>query len=346
MDFSPADKIQMDAYYRENRNRSGVSFDGLADDPVTLRQKLFFSATVDRFSGLNGYLLYQGESGRFQSTPYQNPGRLSLNRTLLATLRIYPGRLIRLLSPYTFELDFQPESRGSVNNPSGDLSAFGRFWDLPEAAGTSYLERNRSMLFRNEWRPSGEWTLYLDIEKGSGLSRNWGSVLNSRRTRVYQKTEFRPSMFTLVTLQYQRTRDDKAGYSDFITDNPIFWLETRWSDRLQTKLNVSLWRERRNFGRIEETMDNFSPLAGMTYRLNRGGYRIELRNDVSASLYRKRSPAFRYDMNTYSNTLSLDFFPASVLILKLRGTASYRDVLDSNADFWTLAFEFRATAQF
>jgi hypothetical protein len=346
MDFSPAGKIQMDAYYRENLNRSGVSFDGLEGDPATRRQKLFFSATVDRFPGLNGYLLFQGESGRFQSAPNRAPDRLSLNRTLLATLRVYPGRLIGILSPYTFELDLQPEFRGTVNNPPGDFSAFGRFWELPDAPGTSFVERNRSVLFRNEWRPSGAWTLYLDIEKGSGLSGNWGSVLNTERTRIYQKTEFRPSMFTLVTVQYQRTRDGKAGYSDFVTDNPIFWLETRWSERLQTKCNVSLWRERRHVGRIEETMNNFSPLAGMTYRLNRGGYRIELRDDISASLYRKRNPSFRYDMNTYSNTLSVDFFPASVLILKLRGTASYRDILNSNSGFWALAFEFRATAQF
>jgi hypothetical protein len=346
VDFSPADKIQIDAYYRENRNRSGDSFVRIAGDPYTQRQKLFFTATVDRFTGLNGYLLYQGESGLFQSLPFQTPGRLSLNRTLLATLRIYPGRWIKWMSPYTFELDLQPEFRGSMNNPVGDFSAMDRFWELPDAPGTSFVERNHAVLLRNEFRPSGGLTMYLDYERGSGISRNWGSVLNTTRNRIFGKTEYRPSMFTLMTIQYQHTRDGKTGYSDFVTDNPIFWLETRWSERLQTKCNVSLWRERRSIGRIEESMTNVSPLIGMTYRLDHAGYRLEIRNDVTAAFYQKRNPSFRYDMNTYSNTLSLDFFPASVLILKLRGTASYRDRLDSPDDFWTLAFEFRAMAQF
>jgi hypothetical protein len=346
MDFSPAERVQIDAYYRENRNRSGDSFLRIAGNPYSRKQKLFFTATVDRFSGLNGYLLYQGESARFQSQPFQTTSRLSLNRTLLATLRIYPGRWIRFLSPYTFELDLQPEFRGSMNNPVHDFSALDRFWELPGLPETSFIERNSSVLFRNELRPSGELTMYLDYEKGSGISRNWGSVLNTTRNRIYHKTEYRPSMFTLLTVQYQHTRDGKTGYSQFVTDNPILWLETRWSERLQTKCNVSLWRERRSIGRIDETMTNFSPLIGMTYRLNRTGYRLEIRDDVTASFYQKRNPTFRYDMNTYSNSLSLDFFPASVLILKLRGTASYRDRLDSDDDFWSLAFEFRLMAQF
>jgi hypothetical protein len=346
MDFSPAERVQIDAYYRENRNHSGDSFARIAAEPYSWRRKLFFTATVDRFSGMNGYLLYQGESARFESPPFQTTSRLSLNRSLLATLRIYPGRWIRFLSPYTFELDLQPEFRGSMSNPVHDVSVLDRFWELPGLPETSYIERNSTVLFRNELRPSGELTMLLDYEKGVGISRNWGSVLNTTRNRLFGKTEYRPSMNTLLTVQYQRTRDGKTGFSSFITDNPVLWLETRWSERLQTKCNVSLWKEKRSIGRIDETMTNLSPLIGMTYRLNRAGYRLEVREDVSASFYQRRKPSYEYGINTYSNSLSLDYYPASVLILKLRGTASYRDRLDSNADFWSLAFEFRLMAQF
>jgi hypothetical protein len=115
---------------------------------------------------------------------------------------------------------------------------------------------------------------------------------------------------------------------------------------LQTKCNISLRRESRRYGKIDEIMSTFSPHVGMTYRINRPGFRMEIRDDVSASFYRNRKPSSSLEFNAYSNSLAFEYYPASVLILKLRGTASYRDRLDADADSWNLAFEFRLTAQF
>jgi hypothetical protein len=290
--------------------------------------------------------LYQGESSRYRSSPQLAAGNWSLDRSMLAMLRLYPGRWISFLSPFTFEVDYQPSFRGAMRNVVGEPSFFDRYWELPDRTETTYIDKNNTVLFRNEWRPSGTLTMYFDFEKGEGLSRNWGSNLKTTRDRFYQRTEFRPTLYSLITFQYQRIRDEKQGYAVFVTDNPVFWLETRWSERLQTKCNISLWRESRRYGKIDEQLSTFSPLVGMTYRINRPGFRMEIRDDVSASFYRNRKPSSSLEFNSYSNSLAFEYYPASVLILKLRGTASYRDRLDIDEDLWNLAFEFRLTAQF
>jgi hypothetical protein len=345
VDFAPADRIQFDAYYRENRNQAGNSLSGLGRYPYNQRQKIFLTATVDRFSGANFYFLYQGELAQLHTSPFSKNHDQSLNRSLISTLRIYPGRWISFLSPFTFQLDVQPTFRGFMRNVTRDFFLAERFWEFPGIEAVSYFEKNDIMAWRNEWRPFSFVTIYLDFESGKGLTRNWNNILQSRHKRIFQKTEIRPSMYSLLTIQYQHVRDEKLSYSTYTTDNPMLWLENRWSEKIQTKCNVSLWREVRQYGNLSESTMNITPLVGMTYRLSGSGYRLEIRNDASVSVFRSRKPSLRFDYNSYSNALSLDYYPVSVLILQLKANASYRDYLQWNSDYLSVGFEIRLTAQ-
>jgi len=343
VDFTPVAQIQMNGYYRENCNKAGDSFALLGQYPYHHYQKIFLTATMDRFSGVNLFLLYQGGLSKFYASPFKRNHDQSLNRILLSTIRIYPGRWIPALSPFTFEMDIQPEFNGFMRNVSQDYSLTERFWECPKNNALIYFDRHNTIVFRNEWRPSSVVTLYFDYENGRGLSKNWGSVLHTLRNRIYHKTEFRPSMNSFLTFQYQYIRDEKKSYSTFTTENPILWIEKRWSDRFHTKWNMSAFREIRRVGNISEKQFNVSPLIGITYRLVTSGYRLEIRDDVSTSFFRSHRPSSRFDYNNYSNTLGVDYFPSSVVIFQFKGTASYRNQLHSEYDIWTLVFEFKLT---
>lgn len=348
VDFVPADQIQMNAYYRKNRNETGNSFSLFAYspyNPYTQSQKIFLTTTIDRLSGVNFYLLYQGEFSQFYPFPSKINHDQSLRRILLSSIRIYPGRWIPFLSPFTFEMNFQPEFNGFMRNVTQAFSLAKQFWEFPTTNALSYLDRNKTIIFKNEWRPSSLVTFYFDYEMARGLSQNWGSELKTSRNRLYHKTEFRPSIDMFLTFQYQYIQDKKENYSIFTTENPILWVEKRWSDHFHTKWNMSVFREIRKIGNISENQLNFSPLLSMTYRLNPSGYRLEIRDDVSASFFRSHKPSYRLEYHNYSNTLGVDYFPSSVVILQLKGTASYRNQLYSEYDFWALVFEFKLTLQ-
>ncbi|MBN1893910.1 hypothetical protein JW906_05425 [bacterium] len=344
IDFAPADQIQMNAYFRENRYQTGESFDLMGRYPYNHERKLFMTATVDRVPGINLFVLYQGELAERYASPLKDVRDRSLDRSCLATLRIVPGRWAAYLSPYTFQIEYQPAFQGFMSHASGNHSWTGRFWEFPQD-GSSCLDRNDAVVLRNEWRPWNTLTLYLDYETGSGLSKDWDSLLGTRRRRIFQKTEFRPTINSQMTFQYQRLRDEKETYSVFTRDNPIFWLENRWSDRLQTQCNVSFLREERRTGRLIETVSTFSPLAGFTYRMNRSGVRLEIRNNLSLSFHRNNKPSFRFGYNRFSDDLTVDYSPLSILIFQLKGGASYQNQMSSSTGSWIFAFQLRMTAQ-
>ena len=127
------------------------------------------------------------------------------------------------------------------------------------------------------------------------------------------------------------------------------WLENRWSERFQSKINVSVQREERNIGSMRESSTNVSPLAGITYRIRRkntGTSRKEIRNDLSSTIYRSSSYYLDTGYNSYTNTFAVDYFPASVLILRLRLVTTYKDRRDFGGDVVTVNVNVRMTAQF
>jgi hypothetical protein len=346
IDVSPADRIQVNGYYRSGAGASGPSPGWTGPYPDVLRRKVFLTGTMDRIDGVNFYLLYQDEVAEFHPSPGIAGHDLSLDRSLLSTLRVYPGQWIRLLSPLTFGLDVRPSCRAYGRNLAGGTSLGGLLWNLPNPDAPAALEDGRTVTLRNEWRPSGSVTVYLDLEKGDGRSAGWGSELPWTSGRIFQKTEIRPSAASLITLQVQHLREDKRSYSTVVTDIPAAWLEYRWSESLQTRCNLGGYRKAQRYGRSSRDEWNLSPLVGLIYRINRSGGRMELRNDVSASFSRSRTPGFRYGVDQYTDAAGVDIFPASILVFRFRTSATYRDTAESDADGWILALECRLTAQF
>ncbi len=144
-------------------------------------------------------------------------------------------------------------------------------------------------------------------------------------------------------------KDNTQDYSKTIRHNPMIWVEHRWSDKLLTKLNVAYPKEEKYLGNILESMGNFTPLLGLTFRwrcTDTGQSKAEIRNDLSFSFYRSRRADSDDSQNSFSNTLAIDYFPASILILRFRLTTTYKDRLYSAGDNLSNTLELRLTAQF
>jgi hypothetical protein len=345
IDLSPADRIQFNGYYRSGSGESGFPLSHTGPVPDYLNRKIFLTATMDRIEGVNFYLLYQNEISELHPSPVLAGHDLSLDRSLLTTLRVYPGQWISFLSPLTFGLDVRPSSRAYTRNRTENTSFGGLLWSLPDTDAPAYSEDGRTVTFRNEWRPSGLVTVYLDTEKGEGRAAGWTSEQPWTTDRTFGKMEIRPSPSSLITIQFQHLREEKRSYSVITSDIPTAWVEYRWTESLQTRCNISGYRKVQRYERISQDEWNVSPLLGVIYRLSRSATRIELRNDASASFYRNRMGEYRFGSDQVTEALGVDIFPASVLVFRFRTSATYRKSANFAGDGWIFALECRLTAQ-
>jgi len=349
IDFSPFDLVQINSYYRGRTTWMEDNTTGDGMDTLDRKQKVYFDATVDRLRGLNLNIRSQGEIAENYPSPGSGIRDLSLYRSIQSNMRLFPGQWVRVLTPFTFEVNYQPTWRGYLRNTARQLGWFGQFWR--SFAGDDIASSEDSGLYqlRGEWRPTASLFLYTGYDAYGSTSRALDSSLKTDIHRINEKVEYRPTMFSLLTIQYIRNNERKVRYSTTVTDNSLFWLENRWSERLQTKVNISLQREERETGVIRERSRSFSPLAGITYRVRKRGSGVstmEIRNDLSTTIYRNESYSFDTRTNSYTNTFAVDYYPTSVLVLRARITTTYRDSRTLESDTLSTKLDIRMTAQF
>jgi hypothetical protein len=349
VDLSPVKLVQINSYYRGKSVRAGDSAKGKENHLLNQRQKLFFDVTIDRLSGMNMNVRYQGEVSDYYPCPEQKVHNISIYRSLQSSIRFYPGKWIQILTPFTFELNYQPTWRGYLQNYSEKLNLADKFLRLPFTDELTSSEDNKAYQYRIEWRPLASLILYTDLNSYRITSRSLDSRLQTNIRQINQKVEYSPTIHSLITLQYFRNHEQKLDYSTKVRDNPMIWFENRWNENLQTKLNLTYWRQENRTGKLEEYSSNFSPLIGLTYRFLRSGSQAstaEIRDDLSFSFYRCNKPYPNFDYNSFSNSLAIDYYPVSVLIVRFRLVTTFQNQLNSNRDNLYNLFEFRLTAQF
>ena len=350
MDFSPADLVQINAYYRGRSQHSDEGLQHLEKRLRSRRQKYFLDATVDRLTGLNMNLRYQNEMLSFYPAGDISRINMTVVRTLQTSLRLFPGRWFAFMQPFTFEINLQPTWRGSMRNRTETLSPASVLGFSEISGPVAALDAGRMTQLRGEWRPTASFLFYSSIDFFENRTTRSNSELLTDTRRMNHRAEIRPGMHTLITVQYQSSREEKGSISTWKRDNPMLWFENRWGEKFFTRLNLTWWREVRIIGHIEEKTSSLAPLLGMTYRIpqkgSAGGTKAEIRNDFSFSAYRSRKATRNIEDNTFTNTFAIDFYPASIFILRLRWTAGYRNDLLYERDIFSNLWEARLTAQF
>jgi hypothetical protein len=349
LDFSPVDLIQFNSYFRGEQVTSLERENRTEESLLNQQQKLFLNFLVDRITGLNVNLRYQSEALEIYPAPGENIRNFSVNRSLQSNLRIFPGKWISFFSPVTFEINYQPTWRGYLRHVRHELDWSEKFWQPLEADETAQLDENQTWQLRGEWRPGSNIIFYSGVDLLDISAKYADSELLTDIYRLNQKLDYRPTMNSLITFQYFRHHEEKAEYAATVRDNPMIWIENRWTERLRTKLNFSYLREKLKIGRINETMSTISPLMGFTYRFPKGSsgtILAEIRNDFIFSFYRNKKYYARQGNNNLTNSLAIDYFPTSVLILRFRWVASYKNQIYNEFDDLSNLVEVRLTAQF
>ncbi|MCE5250398.1 hypothetical protein LLG96_09275 [bacterium] len=343
VDVSPMNLVQISTYYRGRMSWA----DG--GEPVNRKEKVYLDATVDRLQGLNLNMRSQGEIEERYPLPGSSPRDVTLYRSLQSSLRVFPGRWAAMMSPFSFEFNYQPSWRGRLQNSETHFGSLDRFWRTADGEDLVSDERFRLHQIRGEWRPVASLFFYAGLDTYDIISRELDSALKTEITRINQKMEYRPTMFSLVTLQYVRDNERKAGVSSTVRDNGLVWVDNRWSERFQTKVNLSYQREERLTGAIIDRIRTFTPLLGFTYRHRKkssGSTNIELRDDISLTVLRDDSYMFANHSNGYGNTFAIDCYPASVFVFRLRVVTEYKNRLIGGGDALSMRFDARMTAQF
>lgn len=348
-DFSPMNLVQINSYYRGKTTGTRDAHQDQGSRLLNQRKKLFLDLTVDRIQGANMSLRFQSEIAEYFPGAGSNVHDIGLNRSLQTSIRFFPGRWFQPLAPFSFEISYQPLWQGHLRNLEQDLTFTEQFIRTLDFKALTAAEGNKLYQVRGEWRPTAAFLYYSGIDFYKITSQSLGSQLETNIQQFNQKIEYRPAMNSLLTVQYFRNRERKANFSTITRDNPMIWFERRWSERLQTKLNLTFWQERLESGKISESSSSLSPLIGVTYRFSRaksGASTAEIRNDLSCAFYRNTRSYRFLAYNSYSNSFAIDYFPASVLILRFRLVSTYRDYLDTDLDLLDNMLEFRFTAQF
>ncbi|MBN1290990.1 MAG: hypothetical protein JXB48_04045 [Candidatus Latescibacteria bacterium] len=348
-DFAPVNLVRINSYYREKTVRSQNDSDYITDRLLDLRQKLFFDVTVDRIKGLNMNVRSEGEITENYPASTVTLRNRTLYNHLQSNFRFFPGQWIALLNPFTFEFNYQPTWRGYYGNIENRLNWSEKFLSIHQDESGISSEQNDLYQFRGEWRPTASLLFYLGYDIYDIESRTYDSTLLTDLNRINHKVEYRPTMYSLITFQYLYDSEEKRRYSTTSRNNPMIWLENRWNENLQTKINLSYRNEEKHIGNIRENTTSYSPLAGLTYRIFRNGTgasKAEIRNDLSAAIFRSDKLLTGGDYNSYSNAFAIDYFPVSVLIVRFKTVLSYKDQLNFHSDTFSTRFEMRLTAQF
>jgi len=348
-DVAPMNLVQINSYYRGKSVRGRDTVTGTEDNLFNKYKKLFFDVTVDRIRGLNMNVRSEGETTESYPSSGTDMNNRYLYRSLQSNLRLFPGQWFQALTPFTFEVNYQPSWRGYLRNTGRKLSVVEKFLYMSRNDDITSSEDNKLYQIRGEWRPAAALFFYVGYDIYDITSQHLSSRLNTDIRRINHKTEYRPTMYSLMTFQYIRNHEEKARYSTMARDNPMIWFENRWNEKLQTKFNVSYLREKKETGKIRETSSTLSPLLGLTYRIFRqgtGDSKAEIRNDLSFSFYRSDSRLPGLSTNGVSNAFAVDYFPVSVLTFRFRIITSYKDQTGLSGDTLSNMLELRLTAQF
>jgi hypothetical protein len=192
--------------------------------PLNRNQRWFFDATVDRYSGFNFSSRGESEVLTEYSSVLQN---VTLHRSWQNSLRLYPGKWIRRLSPFIFEFNHQPRWDGYLQNRSEGLGFIEKSIRILNGWNSSFSEASQFYQFRGEWRPSASFWYYTSLDWNKVRTQRMDSRLDTRVRMFNQKVEIRPASNVVVIVQYIRNEENKGTVSRWVRDNPFLWIENR-----------------------------------------------------------------------------------------------------------------------
>jgi hypothetical protein len=349
LDFSPANLIQISSYYRGKSTLSKDNTTGNKQQLQNKQHKIFFNATADRIKGVNLSLRYQAEISE-HFLPLQSTLRnVYLYRNLQSNVRFFPGRWINFFSPITFEISYQPTWRGSLKNISHNLSWQEKYISINNPENTISSEDNKLYQFRTEWRPSSIFYINSNQEFYKIKSKYLDSRLITNVYKSNYKIEYRPLVNSIITIQLNHKNEDKKDYSNRIQTNPFLWIENRWTENLQTRINVSYFYNEYTIGKIKENSSTFTPSIGFIYRFFKSDskrLKMELRDNISFTSYRDNISTSSLDYNSLTHSIAFDYYPFSVLLSRLRINTIYKHILETNQDIYNNTAELILTLQF
>ena len=339
-----SDRIQGSVFYRRNDLES-VRTVG-SNHPLSRSERLLFNFSHEQWRLLQVNL-------RVENNLQQNFHTGSVVKNLRfrqfsqANLRLSPGQLSQLLSPFYFEFNVNQALSGQGVS---DRSVGWLLWQTFSKAEDHLQDNqiNRGYYVKNEFRPHPNWFLHSMIEWNS-LEINLGSSqLIYDYKRWSEKLVIKPGFKTQVTIQYRQYYQN-LGYGRIEHFyEPSTWIEHRWTPTFQNTLNL-LYRYRDN---KDSDLANFSSYWEARYdliwRINDfiGIRRIEFRQSFSGSVFDDPgfSPLRNYQMSSSS---SLDLYPWHSMILRLRLDLNrYIDDFFMQNNFTRLLFNLKLSFRF
>jgi hypothetical protein len=310
-----SDRIQGSVFYRRNDLES-VRRAG-SNDPLSRSERLLFNFSHEQWRLLQLNL-------RIENNLQQNFHTRSIVKNLRfrqfsqANLRLSPGQIWQLLSPFYFEFNVNQSLSG---HGVSDKQVGNLLWQTFSKAQNRLQDYqiNRGYFVKNEFRPHPNWFLHSMIEWNDHEINLGSSQLVYNYRRWSEKLVIKPGFKTRVTIQYRQYYQN-LGYSRIERFyEPSTWIEHRWTSYFQNTINL-LYRYRDN---KDSNLTNYSSYWEARYdliwRINDfiGIRRIEIRQSFSGSLFRDTGYNLFGNYQTSASS-SLDLYPWHSMILRLR----------------------------
>ena len=162
MDISPINQVQFNSYYRDRSVQSGDSDTKKTNDLLNNQQKIYLDLTVDRIPGINLNMRYQSNLQQYFPSETLVNYNLYLYRNFQSSLRIFPGRWIKMLTPLTFQLNYIPSWKGYLCNLERSLDPYDKFFNTEYDEQLISENKGTMIQIRSEWRPFPSFILYSD----------------------------------------------------------------------------------------------------------------------------------------------------------------------------------------
>jgi hypothetical protein len=270
-----------------------------------------------------------------------------LNQYSQLNLRMSPGQLWEMLSPFHFEFNVNQSLSGS-GTARGDIG--GWVWDLFDRTHES-LDNSLAITnwyVKNEFRPSSRWYLYSLLEWNDQETNAGLSSLVSRYRLWSERLDVKLGLNTRLNLLYKQYFEDQGYNRRDRYFEPSAWIEHRWTSDLQNTLNLLYRRDKSEDGKIEDTSDTWEARYDVIWRRNHflGIRRLELRQSLSGN--RSRTTGYDEQRTLHiTATSSLDLYPVHSMVLRLQSDFSrHVDEIFPQNDYDTITLSLKASLRF
>ncbi|MFH1679489.1 MAG: hypothetical protein ABIH26_02450 [Candidatus Eisenbacteria bacterium] len=314
---------------------------------IRLRQKADATLYSQPHASVDAFLRYEASRDLFWRPSGSSEG-YGIERFLLATIQLYPGRIARMFSPLSFRVDL-----GNDDDEQGEpgSSAPGARGLWRETAGSAERRRSRSEAYEMRVQLVSWLRLVERWETESDRTTREGLSTEGTERRIESRFEIRPSR-GLVTV---RLIGDDADRGTERTDRRRFsglW-EQVWGGGFLTYLSLEAQRTENRDRRLGDRIDTWNPLGQITLR--RALWRLDATLGGSLSWTRSEdlsggASADRAESRRQTVSVSVSAHPHRVLTVKLdyslgRSEADVDARPEARSDGWSTEHDFRIRVQ-